>query len=88
MSAPVDVLAVMDAHTDGAWHQELESRGSNSARLSEIREEGEKARAAVAELIELVGEIDDECGNSKPNFGRVVELASKAAALARVGGAA
>lgn len=42
---------------------------------------------AVAELIRLVDEIDGECSNNKPDFGRVVKLAAEAAALARVGGA-
>jgi hypothetical protein len=46
------------------------------------------ARSAVADLMKLVRAIDEECGNAKPDFGRVVRLAAEAAALARTGASA
>jgi hypothetical protein len=42
----------------------------------------------VADLMKLVRAIDEECGNAKPDFGRVVRLAAEAAALARTGASA
>jgi hypothetical protein len=75
MSAPRDVLAMLDERIA------VERAGMvRPAKLIAIRE-------VAAELIRLVKAIDEECSNAKPNFGRVVKLASEAAALARVGGA-
>lgn len=68
---PVDVLAVLA----DVW------------RRTDLPEDLLLARQAVAELQRLVLAIDDECGNAKPDFGRVVKLAAEAGVLARSGSA-
>lgn len=88
VTAPVDVLAVMERDDNDARKHRIANQQSfpMGARINAALE-SESARAAVAELMRLALAIDAECGNAKPDFGRVVALASEAAALARAGGA-
>lgn len=63
----------------------IERSRESKDRAVERCEQLTEARAAVAELIRLTLAIDAECGNAKPDFGKVCALASEAAALARCG---
>lgn len=87
MSAPVDVLAVLERleREAAAWSQ----RYPRDAKLTREAAEAIEARAAVAELIEAVGTYEE----AVRLFGRTTPSAIRAyaqllAALARVQGGA
>lgn len=59
MSAPVHVLAILDAHADGIAEAAKRARGQNRVEIQAGHAEFVEVRSAVAELIEADNAYDD-----------------------------